>query len=182
MNANQLKHPLSIQTKKWCLSWLFSSLFIFSSSINLSYAQDSAKKVWQEAPLNLPAAPTNAKLLSFYQNPNQEFFIDLASLSLADDDTLRYTLIANSGSGAKTTSYEAIRCQTGERKFFAFGRANGSWSLAQQANWEKIPSYGVNQHHHILQTEYLCLGNGIAGSLSDIQSRFIKKQPLSKFK
>jgi hypothetical protein len=182
MNANQLKHPLSIHTKNWCLSCFFSAALLCISSINLSYAQDTGKKVWQESPLKLPSAPNSSTLLSFYQNTNQEFFIDLASLSLADDETLRYTLVANSGSGAKTISYEAIRCQTGERKFFAFGRANGSWSLAQQASWEKIPSYGVNQQHHILQTEYFCLGNGVAGTLNDIQSRFSKKQPLNKFK
>jgi hypothetical protein len=182
MNTNQLNYRDLIKKFSWYLSWLFTVYILCVNPIKISHAQESNNKTWQEFPLTLPSAPETASLISFYKNTDQEFFLDLASLSLAGDETLRYTLVSYSRSGAKTTNYEGIRCQTSEVKFFAFGRANGTWSLAQQPKWKIIPNYGVNQHHRVLLNEYFCQDKSVAGTLKDIQSRLTNKQVLNKYK
>lgn len=67
-----------------------------------------------------------------------KFFVDAQSLSYGTDGVLRFTLEVVSPSGAKNVSYEGMRCATGERRFYAFGRADGTWSKARGNQWVKI--------------------------------------------
>ena len=134
-------------------------------------AQAADEKEWTEAELQLPAAPAADALLTFHQTSTIQFQIDPNSLSIAADGTIRYTLVATSAAGARNVSYEGLRCSTYEKKLFAFGRPDGSWSNARRADWTRISQTDANKQHHVLYTEYLCDGNTIAGKVPDMIQR-----------
>jgi len=142
-----------------------------------SAEDDEANKEWQEADVQLPAAPKNEDLINFYKSDSQSFAIDGKSVSIAKDGTVRYTLIATSSSGVKNVSYEGIRCETYEKKLYAFGRTDGSWSRSRRDAWDRISQTGVNKQQHILYTEYFCDGSTLAGKAPLLLDRLHGKRP-----
>lgn len=135
---------------------------------------------WQEQAIELPAAPDDATLLHFDITPNtsQRFHIDPKSLTVGTDGVVRYTLVAHSSAGATSVSYEGIRCQTFEKKLYAFGRADGSWSRAKKDEWQPIFKNGANRQHVTLVQDYFCRDGQIAGKASEIISRIRNRRPM----
>ena len=96
-------------------------------------------KTWEEQKASLPPFPKSENLAPIYVGPTTfEFLVDTASVSVNEDGTIRYTLIARSSSGAMNVSYESIRCETYERRLYALGRADGTWSQARNSRWVPI--------------------------------------------
>ncbi|MCX7218243.1 MAG: CNP1-like family protein [Burkholderiales bacterium] len=143
--------------------------------------EEEVNKEWQEIALTLPTAPVAENLLAFYDSGSQAFFIDAKSLSVNSDGSVRYTLVSNSSGGAKNISYEGIRCQTGEKKLYAFGRSDGSWSNSRRDQWERISDAGANKQHNTLFYDYFCEGKSIAGKAEQIITRIKHKQVLKSF-
>lgn len=124
---------------------------------------DPDKPEWAEVELKLPAAPQDKNLLVFLKNGNQRFAVDSQSLSVEKDGTIRYTLVATSSSGVKNISYEALRCETAEKKLFAFGQPNGEWTRSRSDNWRGIFPTGAKNQHYVLYNEFFCEGSVISG-------------------
>lgn len=83
------------------------------------------------------------------------FFIDSESISYGTDGVIRYTLEVVSPTGAKNVSYEGMRCETGERRFYAFGRSDKTWSKARGNQWARVS--GTSNNHHVeLFSNYFC--------------------------
>src|SRR5438477_3451709 len=84
---------------------------------------DDEVKPWKELAVQLPQQPKPENLVAFYVGPTatMKFAIDLNSLSAGSDGVVRYTLVSTSDGGAQNVSYEGIRCQTAEKKLYAFG-------------------------------------------------------------
>lgn len=143
--------------------------------------EEEVNKEWQEVALTLPAAPVTENLLAFYDSGSQAFFIDAKSLSVQSDGSIRYTLVSNSTGGAKNISYEGMRCQNGEKKLYAFGRSDGSWSNSRRDLWERIPDSGANKQHSVLFYDYFCEGKSIAGKAEQILHRLKHKQILKSY-
>ena len=166
---------------------IFPALLVVSllSPIAAKAATDDIEqensKEWQETPLELPASPQAENLLAFYDSGSQSFSIDVKSLTIANDGTIRYTLGSSSISGAKNISFEGIRCQTAEKKLYAFGRPDGSWSRSRRDQWEKISYTGFNKQHSTLLNDYFCEGTTIAGKAEQIVARIKRKQPLKQY-
>lgn len=152
-------------------------LLLIAAGLHLPLAQaadqedDDVDKGWQETVLQLPAAPKSENLLTFYNSGTQIFAIDKQSVSVEKDNSVRYTLVATSSNGAKNVSYEAIRCETYEKKLYAFGRSDGTWSASRRNEWDRISNAGANKQHHILYTEYFCDGNTVAGKPAILTDR-----------
>ncbi|HYC43041.1 MAG TPA: CNP1-like family protein [Noviherbaspirillum sp.] len=142
---------------------------------------DDKEKPWQEIAVQLPAAPQQADLVPFYVSATatQSFAIDTRSLSVGQDGVIRYTLVAISDAGAKNVSYEGIRCATYERKLYAFGRSDGSWSRSRRDQWERIQSSAANRHHAALTKDFFCVEKTIAGTGEDIVRRLRAGQTLA---
>lgn len=135
-------------------------------------------KEWHEVALQLPDAPKQENLLKFYSSGSQTFEIDAKSLIVANDGTVRYTMVATSASGAKNISYEGLRCQSYEVKLYAFGRPDGTWSRSRRNQWTEIANRGANLQHNTLFTEYFCDGHTVAGKLPVLLDRLHgKKSP-----
>lgn len=150
----------------------------------MSYAQDSEEKIikpWVDSPVNLPAAPATDNLLRFYSNENQSFFIDQKSISIVADGSLRYTLVSISQSGAKNVSYEGLRCDSKQKRLFAFGRADGSWSNSRRNEWDSFSNDGVNKQHSSLAWDFACDGGSLAGTVENIVQRIRHNQSLRQF-
>ncbi|MDE2430160.1 MAG: CNP1-like family protein [Burkholderiales bacterium] len=140
---------------------------------------DEAEKEWKEVALQLPASPKAENLHEFYRSGTQKFAIDTHSVTVATDGTVRYTLVATSTSGAKNISYEAIRCESYEKKLYAFGQPDGSWSRSRRKEWDRISSLAANNQHSTLAREYFCDGNTVAGNARTLVDRLNGMRPLS---
>lgn len=144
---------------------------------------DDTEKPWQEIAIQLPALPVTENLLPFETisaTATQSFAVDAKSLTTGSDGVVRYTMVSTSSSGAKNISYEGIRCHSMERKLYAFGQANGSWSRARRDKWETIPRHSTNNHHATLALEYFCDGRAIAGNAAEIVNRLKWQQPIQR--
>ena len=97
----------------------------------------------------MPISPTSPSATA-------RFFIDAKSLSLADDGVVRYTLVVRGSGGAENISYEGIRCETAERRLYAFGRPGGEWVRSRNDAWLRIEENAFNRQHAVLAKDYFC--------------------------
>jgi len=168
---NLLSHPFAL---------LMALAHLSALTITHAYAaEEDASKEWQETEVQLPAAPKAEDLLNFYQSGTQSFAIDSKSVSVAKDGTVRYTLVATSSSGVKNISYEGIRCETYEKKLYAFGRPDGSWSRSRRDAWDRISETSINKQHHLLYTDYFCDGATLAGKTPILLDRLHGKRAMN---
>lgn len=113
----------------------------------------------EESPLVLPAPPADAALLPFYVSATSayQFAIDASSLSVPQAGVVHYTVVIDSPGGARTVSYEGMRCASGQYRRYAVGRRDGQWSLLKQSLWEMIDATKVvNRYHAALYYDHFC--------------------------
>jgi len=160
---------------------LFSAIAAGAAQSRFEEEFDDADKPWQEIALQLPAAPLPENLLSFpvAAVATQSFAIDAKSLTLGSDGVIRYTLVATSGAGARSVSYEGIRCASYERKLYAFGQPDGSWSRSRRDQWERISGVGTNRQHAVLAKDYFCQELTVAGTATQMIERIRHQRSLS---
>lgn len=131
---------------------------ILSSPLLADFEEDYDSKRWQEVEVQLPAPPRQDRLLPFYVSAVAEnrFYVDGSSLSVGSDGVVRYVLVILTPQGGRNVSYEGMRCETRERRIYASGRADGSWSKSRNNDWVRIADQSVNRHHAALYLEYFC--------------------------
>ncbi|OGA02822.1 MAG: hypothetical protein A3I00_09300 [Betaproteobacteria bacterium RIFCSPLOWO2_02_FULL_64_12] len=117
-------------------------------------------KPWEEQKAQMPPYPKSENLVRITVSAvtSFEFFVDTASVSVGKDGAVRYTLVARSPSGAMNVSFEGIRCDTRERKLYAFGSTGNSWIQARNADWVRIREVTANRQHAALADDYFCPG------------------------
>lgn len=137
----------------------------------------------EEAPVELPPLPKEEDLQSFHVSPtsNHTFMVDLSSISVAKDGVIRYTLVSRSRTGAMNISHEGIRCQTGDRKSYAFGRRSGDWVRSRRDEWSPLRDEGSNRQFAALANEYFCQGRTIRGDRDEIVARLRSGQSSRPF-
>lgn len=123
--------------------------------------EDPDAKPWAEGGVEFPAFPKESGLVEFKvgSRTDMRFLIDGETISVGSDGVIRYALLVVSAQGARSVSYEGMRCETGERRSYAFGRTDGTWSKARGDRW--VPIRGDSNNHHVeLYVNYLCT-NGL---------------------
>lgn len=132
-------------------------------------------KQWQEMAVLMPAAPNPASLIPFYVSAATEnrFFIDGATLSVGEDGVVRYVLIVQTAGGAKNTSFEGMRCVSRERRIYASGRLDGSWSKSRNNEWVRIRDAAGNRQYAELFLEYFCPGGAIARNAEEARQALL---------
>lgn len=125
---------------------------------------DDETKPWQELAVQLPPTPLQQNLAEFYLSPNatMKAFIDTASVSIGTDKVVRYTVVTRTEGGAVNVMYEGMRCETWEKKTYAFGHPDGSWSRSRRDKWQPIRDIGANRIDGALFKDYFCDGKMIA--------------------
>jgi hypothetical protein len=116
------------------------------------------EKPWVELSAQLPPYPKAENLVEFKVSsatPHRHF-VDTASISVGEDKVVRYTVVIEAAGGAKNVSFEGMRCETGERRLYAYGHADGSWSKARNAGWEGIKFRSMLSYQKALYEDHFC--------------------------
>ena len=148
-----------------CLAGLVLACSLASGS---GFDDEFDEKPWAEVEVQLPAYPDDANLIPFRVGSveDTQYFIDAASLSVGDDGVVRYVAVVSSSSGARNVSYEGMRCATAERRLYAFGRPDRTWSKARGAQWLRIRG-GANNHVVELFGSYFCKLGSVVTNADD---------------
>lgn len=130
----------------------------FATQALAAFDEEFEEKPWEEIAVQLPPFPKDEGFLSFYVSPTatNRFFLDTESLSVGSDGVVRYVLLAISDSGVRNLTFEGMRCETRERRIYAVGRPDGSWSKARGNQWVRIREQVTNRQHAALFTDFLC--------------------------
>lgn len=131
---------------------------------------------WAEGQVDFPAAPEAANLVPIYvgEETGNKFYVDERSVVVGKDRVIRYTLVVSSPGGAKNVSYEGMRCHVGERRLYALGRSDGSWSTARNSRWVAITDNSLNRHHAALYKEYFCTTGGSVTNTDQARSVLLR--------
>lgn len=121
---------------------------------------DEGKKPWKEIESMMPPYPRPEHLVPFEGGgaSQHRYFIDARSLSVGEDGVVRYTLLIRTAGGATNVSFEGMRCETREQKYYALGRADGSWVRARNPQWRRVNRQSINRYHDVLYADVLCFG------------------------
>jgi CNP1-like family. len=135
---------------------LLPGLALAVEYLNPDFVEDNTP--WEEVAARLPAYPKDGNLVPFVASSatNNKFMIDAASLSVGKDGVVRYTVVIESPRGARTVNYEGLRCDTAERKIYAFGQADGKWTENKRAAWESIKVRSMLSYHKALFEDIFC--------------------------
>lgn len=119
---------------------------------------DFEGKPWEVLKTQLPSYPKPENLLRVHAGSATafEFFVDAVSVSVGQDGIIRYTLVARGEGAAVNVSYEGMRCLPLERKSYAFGRPDGTWSPAKLAQWVPVSGRQGHQQFAALAEEFFC--------------------------
>ena len=117
-----------------------------------------AEPAVKEAEVPFPAYPAPESLLAFDAGPasGNKFMIDQKSISIGEDRVVRYVLVIRSPSGVDNVSFEGMRCETLERRLYATGRADRTWSRSRNDKWMAIANSTLSLPHMALARQYLC--------------------------
>ena len=134
------------------------ALLSLAANAQLFGKREDPDKPWIEAELKLPPYPKPGTLIEFEAGgaSRNRFYIDAESISIGSDGVVRYTLVVKGAGGGENISYEGMRCETREQKYYAFGRRDGTWSNARSGEWRRIEYKDVNRQHGVLYADYFC--------------------------
>jgi hypothetical protein len=115
-------------------------------------------KPWVEVAAQLPPYPKAENLIPFNVSSvtRNRYFVDAESISVGTDKVVRYTVVIEAVGGAKNVSFEGMRCESGERRLYAYGHADGTWSKARNAVWEDIRFRSLLSYHKALYEDHFC--------------------------
>jgi len=155
-----LVFSMRVLKKFFCTLVLLPTLSLAAgNSLDNGYDPDKDidAKPWAEVEAQLPAYPDKQDLIPFTVGAVKDvkYFIDAKSLSVGSDRVIRYTLVVVSSAGAQNVSFEGMRCDSAERRVYAFGHADGTWSKARSNQWVRIQG-NSNNHNVELYTNYFC--------------------------
>lgn len=125
---------------------------------------------WAEMQGQLPAYPADQNLipLDVGAASAHRFFVDAASVSAGSDGVVRYTLVIRTAGGSTNISFEGIRCESREQKYYAIGRSDKTWVRARNPQWRPIAYREVNAQHLTLYNEFMCRGKLMMESAEQI--------------
>lgn len=115
---------------------------------------------WVEQVVKVPPWPADADLIAFpVDGPDRgfRFAIDGRNLAIGDDGVVRYTLVAESASGARNVSFEGIRCTPrGQHRIYAYG-SGGRFHTIADSDWQPISASDSDPYRYDLWRTYLCV-------------------------
>jgi hypothetical protein len=116
------------------------------------------REPWREQELSLPPWPRDGDLIELELDAASPFryYIDARSLSVGRDEVVRYTLVAESASGARNVSFEGLRCTPqGAFQIYAYG-SGGELRPLPERNWTSIKQTPGDPLHKELHGHFLC--------------------------
>lgn len=141
---------------------LFFALLLISFSAQAEWGQFEFEfdrdKPWSEIAVQLPPYPKPENLIPFSVSSatRNKHFIDAPSISVGEDQVVRYTVVVEAAGGARNVSFEGLRCESGEQRMYAYGHPEGTWSKARDANWEHIKFRSLLSYRKALFEDIFC--------------------------
>jgi hypothetical protein len=123
------------------------------------YKYDREITPWSELVADLPPYPSDANLIPLEIDAvtPHRYFIDAQSVSTGKDGVVRYTLVVKTAGGATNVTFEGIRCDAAEQKYYAIGRpGDRSWVRARDPRWRPFSVRQGGAHHASLYEWYFC--------------------------
>jgi len=119
------------------------------------------ERPWVELAAQLPAAPKADKLIEFKVSSatRNRHFIDADSISVGDDEVVRYTVVIEAVGGARNVLFEGMRCSTAEYRVYAYGQPDGSWTKARKTGWEIIEMRSLLSYRKALFEDHFCFND-----------------------
>ncbi|MEK6595582.1 MAG: CNP1-like family protein [Pseudomonadota bacterium] len=119
---------------------LICVLFLMACAKPAFKDEFESDKPWVEQLTQLPAYPDVKNLMAFDAGSatSNQYFVDTTSIKIGEDGVIRFSLVIKSSEGALNISYEGIRCATKERKLYALGRNDKTWSQPRVSEWQKL--------------------------------------------
>ncbi|SOD42136.1 CNP1-like family protein [Nitrosovibrio sp. Nv4] len=116
------------------------------------------ERPWVELQAQLPAYPKEENLLQFDAGPvsTNLHYVDAPSITVGEDGVVRFSLVVKSPTGAMNVSYEGIRCQTAEKRTYAYGRNDETWMRARLSKWIDLEDIAQNYAHRALYRYFFC--------------------------
>ncbi len=155
---------------------LGAALILFPAALAMAqwegwdYNFDREITPWAEMQGQLPAYPADQNLIPLNVSAvtPHRFFVDAASVSIGGDGVVRYSLVIKTAGGSTNVSFEGIRCESREQKYYAIGRGDKTWVRARSPQWRPIVFRDVNAQHLTLYGEYMCRGKFMMESAEQI--------------
>ncbi len=119
---------------------LICVLFLFACAKPAFKDEFESDKPWIEQLTQLPPYPDEKNLMAFDAGTvsDNQYFVDTTSIKVGEDGVIRFSLVIKSSAGASNVSYEGIRCATSERKLYALGRDDKTWTQPRASEWQKL--------------------------------------------
>ena len=119
---------------------LICVLFLMACAKPAFKDEFESDKPWVEQLTQLPPYPEEKNLMAFDAGAvsSNQYFVDTTSIKIGEDGVIRFSLVIKSSEGALNISYEGIRCATKERKLYALGRNDKTWSQPRVSEWQKL--------------------------------------------
>lgn len=145
--------------KKLLILLCFLPVAAYAQQKGFEYEFDH-EKPWVELQTQLPAYPDPENLLQFDAGPASTnlHYVDAPSITVGEDDVVRFTLVIKSPQGAMNVSYEGIRCQTAEKRTYAYGRNDKTWARARMSKWMDLENIAQNYAQRALYRYFFCPG------------------------
>jgi len=140
---------------------------------------------WREQEVKLPPWPREQDLIPVrLDDPGEPFayFIDARALSTGADKVVRYTLVAESPSGARNLSFEGIRCTPrGQYRVYAYGQNNRFKPTGLGEDWRLINRTGDDAIRQELWGQYLCVPRKFAPRPHKSQLRVLRSGRVGEY-
>jgi hypothetical protein len=144
------------------------------------FEDEEDKGPWKEGEVQFPAPPVDKDLLPLQTEANtaMRFAVDPKSLSIGKDGVVRYTVVSMSPGGARTASFEGIRCKTFERRVYGYNHKD-AWSKSRNSEWKRIVRGERNGYADTLALDFFCQATTQVGTRDEIITRIRKKDVLN---
>lgn len=118
------------------------------------------KQIWKEGSYTIPPYPKKKNLLSVTipESIPYKIYLDENSLSYADDNVVRYTIVIETTTGYQNIFYEGIRCTRTRYKTYAFANSEKVMTPIKSAKWQGISGQDTDFRHYLFR-HYLCTEN-----------------------
>jgi len=113
---------------------------------------------WHEQTTRLPAPPEQDRLQEVPVRTGSfpyQVFIDPQSLTIGDDEVVRYTAVIISPSGARNVTYEGLHCGEQAYRLYAY-LAGGQWQETQDSPWHSLRGSRTDHYRYVFYHHYMC--------------------------
>ncbi len=117
-----------------------------------------APEPWHELDSELPAFPQEKQLVDTGVSTAAfpyTIYVDAPSISVNEDQVVRYTVVIVSDDGIWNVSHEGLHCGKKAYRRYAYGM-NGEWQELTDSPWLPLDGAGINAYRKNFYMNYMC--------------------------